>query len=98
MAAGWQPRLPPPVVDAIAHFPPALKQDVKQALRLLSTDPYAGEPLERELRGLRKYRARTFRIVYQIILDERLIHIVGIGHRQAIYDWVRQQYNPAALS
>jgi mRNA interferase RelE/StbE len=89
--AAWQPRLPPHVAEFVSHLPPAVKQDVKQALRVLSSDPHAGAPLQRELKGLWKYRARSFRIVYQLVTEQRVLRIVAIGHRQTVYDLVRQQ-------
>jgi len=87
----WQPRLAPAVAQTIIHLPPAVKQDIKQALRTLSADPHAGEPLERELKGLWKYRARSFRIVYRIVADQRILHVVAVGHRRTIYDLILQQ-------
>ena len=87
----WQPRIAPHVAEVITHLPPAIKHDVKRALRLLSTDPHAGEPLQRELKGLWKYRARSFRIVYRIVSEDHLLQIVALGHRRTIYDFVRQQ-------
>ena len=87
----WQLRIAPAAAETIAHLPPAVKQDVKQALRILNSDPHAGEPLERELKGLWKYRTRSFRIVYRMITDHHVIQIVAVGHRRTIYDVVLQQ-------
>ena len=88
----WQPRIDPEVVKAITHFPPAIKHDIKCSLRILSNNPHSGEPLQRELKGLWKYRIRSFRIIYRLLAKDRLIHIVAIGHRKTIYDVVRQQH------
>ena len=82
--------IPPHVADVLAHVPPAIKQDAKRAIRILSEDPHAGEPLKRELKGLRKYRIRSFRIVYRLVTDRRLIQIMGVGPRGTIYDVVRR--------
>ena len=79
----------PPAADVLAHLPPAIKRDAKQALRILSKDPRAGEPLERELRELWKYRIRSFRIVYRIVAEQRLIQVIGVGPRGTIYDVIR---------
>ena len=87
----WRPSLSPAVAEVIAHFPPTVKQDIKRALRILSSDPHAGEPLQRELKGLWKYRTRSFRIVYRIIADRHLLQIIAVGHRRTIYDVVLQQ-------
>jgi len=92
----YQPRIPPHVAQVIAHLPPAVKHDVKRALRTLSANPRAGEPLERELKGMWKYRVRSFRIVYQIASEQRLLRILAVGHRQTIYDVLRQQRQETA--
>ncbi|MBI3011022.1 MAG: type II toxin-antitoxin system RelE/ParE family toxin [Candidatus Omnitrophica bacterium] len=81
--------IPPHVTNVLTHLPPAVKRDAKQAVRILSQDPYAGEPLERELHGLWKYRIRTFRIVYRIVTEERLIQVMAVGPRDTIYEVVR---------
>jgi mRNA interferase RelE/StbE len=59
---------------------------VKEALRALGSDPLAGEPLERELEGLRRYRVRRFRIVYRTNPPRRTIEIFAIGDRRTIYE------------
>lgn len=88
---GWQPRIPPAVAEVIAHLPPAIKHDVKRAIRILSNDPHAGEPLERALKGLWKYRTRSFRIVYRMVADQHILQIIAVGHRRTIYDMILQQ-------
>jgi len=65
--------IPPHVGNAIRHLPPEVKQTVKEAMRLLASDPDAGEPLRRDLEGLWKYRARRFRIVYAIHRAGRVV-------------------------
>ena len=82
--------IPPRVADAISHFPPAIKRDAKQALRILSRDPHAGEPLEKELRGLWKFRIRSFRVVYRIVAEERLIQVMAVESRETVYETVRR--------
>ncbi len=62
----FRPEIPPHVATSIRRFPPDLKRGIKQAIRALSINPNAGEPLRRELKGLWKYRVRRFRVVYEI--------------------------------
>ena len=82
--------IPPQVAEVLRHLPPAVKRDARQALRVLSHDPQAGLPLERELEGLRKYRIRSFRVVYRIATAaDRLIEVVAVGPRATVYDIVR---------
>ena len=78
--------IPPQVAEVIRHLPPQIKSAVKSAVRLLSGDPGRGEPLQRDLAGLWKYRVRRFRLVYQIDRKARVLRLVAVGHRRAIYD------------
>ena len=86
-----RPDIPPHVAEVIRHLPPDLKRSIKQALRALCSDPIFGEPLLRELAGLRKYRVRRFRIVYGIDRERRLLRIFAVGHRREIYEQVADQ-------
>ena len=82
----FRPEIPPPVAPSIGRFPPDLKRSIKQAIRALSVNPNAGEPLRREPEGLWKYRVRRFRIVYEIDQRKRTLRIVAIGYRRQIYE------------
>lgn len=59
----YHPDIRPHVAEIIRHLPPDLKPSIKAAIRTLSRDPFCGDPLQRELTGLWKYRVRRFRIV-----------------------------------
>jgi len=83
--------IPPHVGNAIRHLPPEVKQTVKEAMRLLASDPDAGEPLRRDLEGLWKYRARRFRIVYAIHRAGRVVQTFAVGHRRTIYEEVAER-------
>jgi len=84
--AGFRPDIPYHVADVIRHLPPEIKRAVKAALRAIAEDPNLGEPLQKELRGLWKYRVRRFRIVYAIDRPGKAVRILAIGHRRAIYE------------
>jgi hypothetical protein len=49
--AVYRPDILPHVAQLIGHLPPELKRSVKQAVRSLSSNPFSGEPLLRELAG-----------------------------------------------
>ena len=89
--AVFRPDIPPHVAEVIRHLAPDIKRSVKQALRALCSDPFSGEPLLRELAGLRKYRVRRFRIVYEIDREKRLLRIFAVGHRRGVYEQVADQ-------
>ncbi|MBI3917390.1 MAG: type II toxin-antitoxin system RelE/ParE family toxin [Betaproteobacteria bacterium] len=84
--AGYRPDIPPHVADVIRNLPPEVKRAVKAAIRALSNEPGAGEPLQRELDGLWKYRVRRFRVVYAVDRRRRVLRIMAIGHRRTVYE------------
>jgi mRNA interferase RelE/StbE len=84
--AGCRPDIPPHVADVIRNLPPEVKRGVKAAIRALSDAPDAGEPLQRELEGLWKYRVKRFRIVYAMDRRRRVLRIVAVGHRRIVYE------------
>jgi mRNA interferase RelE/StbE len=84
--AVYRPDIPPHVAEIVRHLPPDLKHSIKQALRPLSADPFAGSPLIRELSGLWKFKVRRFCIIYQLDRKARVIRIFAIGHRREVYE------------
>jgi mRNA interferase RelE/StbE len=48
-------------------------------------NPSIGKVLKEELEGLRSYRVRGFRVVYQVVMAKREVRIVAIGPRKSIY-------------
>ena len=89
MAGGSRPLtldIPPAVADVIRHLSPDLKRGVRAALQVLSIDPTRGVPLARDLEGMRRYRVRRYRIVYEVDSSARLLRIVAVGHRSQIYE------------
>lgn len=77
---------PPHVANVIRSLHPDLKRTIKSAVRKIAADPECGVPLLRELQGLWKYRVRRFRIVYGIDRKARMILLMAVGHRRAIYE------------
>jgi mRNA interferase RelE/StbE len=82
----YRPHIPPEIAAIVRHLPPELKRDVKQALRSLSADPFAGTPLIGELTGLWRIKVKRFRIVYTVDRKSRVIRIFAIGHRREVYE------------
>ncbi|MEK9141023.1 MAG: type II toxin-antitoxin system RelE/ParE family toxin [Nitrospirota bacterium] len=56
------------------------------AARTIAANPECGEPLKRELDGLRKYRVRRFCVVYAVHQKTRIIRLMAVGHRRAVYE------------
>jgi mRNA interferase RelE/StbE len=78
--------IPAHIAKIIRHLAPELKRGIKQALRSLSKDPFAGTPLIGELAGLWRIRVKRFRIVYALDRKTRTIRIFAIAHRREVYE------------
>ena len=84
--AFYHVEIPPEVADIVRSLPPEIKRQIKQSLIQLSESPQVGKPLIEELAGLRSFRARRFRIVYQLAESERRLLVLHVGHRRTIYE------------
>jgi mRNA-degrading endonuclease RelE of RelBE toxin-antitoxin system len=69
--------------DVVRRLPPQPKRKVRAALAELQRDPDLGEPLERELTGMRRIRVGQLRIVYRVATAG--VEVVAIGPRRSIY-------------
>jgi len=88
--AGYRPEFAPHLAEFVRHLPSEAKRGLRAVIRHLSRNPNAGEPLQRELEGLWKYRVKRLRIVYAIDKARRTIQIRGIGHRRSIYEEIAE--------
>ena len=87
----FRPDIPPHVAEVILSLHPDIKRLVTSAVRVIVTNPECGEPLKRELEGLRKYCVRRFRIVYAVDQKTRVICLMAVGHRQQVYEELAEQ-------
>lgn len=65
---------------------------LQSAIRAIVANPECGEPLKRELDGLRKYRVRRFRIVYTVDQKKRIIRLMAVGHSRSVYEKLADQH------
>lgn len=82
----FRPDIPPHVAEVIRTLHPDLKQLIKSTIRAIAANPECGEPLQRKLDGLRKYRVRRVRIGYAVEQKRRVIHLMAVGHRRYVYE------------
>ena len=87
----FRPDIPPHVAEVIRSLHPDLKRSIKSAVRAIAADPACGEPLKRELDGLRKYRVRRFRIVYAVDQKTRVIRVMAVRHRRSASEELVEQ-------
>lgn len=56
------------------------------AIEELVSSPFAGTKLRGELEGLLRWRTGGYRIAYKIDEEKRLVVLLDVGPRKAIYD------------
>ena len=54
----------------------------------LAKDPYRGKPLTGPYKGLWKYRAGNYRIIYSIEKQSLVIFVLRIRHRKDVYEGI----------
>jgi mRNA interferase RelE/StbE len=57
----------------------------EEALALLQREPHAGYPLRGRLRGLYSLRVGSYRIIYQLSDNGRIVRVATIRHRSVAY-------------
>jgi mRNA interferase RelE/StbE len=70
----------------LKRLPAQAKRRVLLAVEEIVTNPFAGVRLRGELDGLLRWRTGDYRIVYKIDEEKRLVILLDVGPRKAIYD------------
>ena len=78
-------RIPEYLADDIISLHPVIKKKIKHALKIIINDPYAGKALKDDLKGLRSFRVKRFRIIYKVA-GKKEIQVVALGPRACIYE------------
>ena len=78
-------RIPNDTVSLIRGLHPQLKKKIRAALQEIIVGPHTGKALKDELKGLRSYRLKRIRIIYQFT-SKIYIDIIAIGPRKNIYE------------
>ena len=78
-------RIPEYLANDIRSLHPNIKKKIKHALKALIEEPYSGKALKDELKGLRSFRVKRFRIIYQV-MGKKEIQIIALGPRSCIYE------------
>lgn len=70
----------------LKHTNPKLLSRFINAIDSLIHSPYQGKPLKGDKKGCYSLReADVYRIIYEIYLAQKTIHIIRVGHRRKIY-------------
>ena len=62
-----------------------MKRRLDRVIRDLETNPQSGKLLKGELSGIWSLRVGDYRIVYGIDEDEKILTLLRVGHRKAVY-------------
>ena len=75
------------IKEDISKIPNAAKDIIKKAIEdHLTIDPIGfGKPLRYSLKGHRRLRVSTYRIIYRIVSSTKIVLIIAIKHRKDIY-------------
>lgn len=80
------------VIKTVKKFLQDEKDQFSNAIEDIRSNPQSGGYLSSSLKKLRKWKYRTrnvpYRIVYEIIADER-IDVIAVGKRKNFYDRLR---------
>ena len=75
----------------------AAENEIDRHFAVINSNPFTGEPLHGVLHGFWKYpfnlRRTSYRIVYQILKDEKVILIIMVGSRESFYKRLRKRLN-----
>lgn len=62
------------------------QEAILNALEEIKEEPFIGKPLTRELTGRFAFRVGLYRIIYKINRKNRIVRVLGAGHRRDIYE------------
>ena len=79
-------RYTPEAASRIRKLHPQVKQEIREAIRILLDVPLSGHSLQEELFGYRSYRVRSYRIIYRLNDEGRMIDVVFVGPRRNVYE------------
>jgi len=72
--------------DTFTRLPPEMKKQIKETLKSLGENPYAGKQLRNELALFRTIKIKRFRAIYMVDDNSKTIIVIAIGHRMDIYE------------
>ena len=58
---------------------------IAAAIDRLKENPYLGNALKGELRGLRRFRVGDWRVIYELLDDTLVVLVVRVAHRREAY-------------
>lgn len=82
----WRVVVLPPARREFDKLPISVAAAVLETLDAIAKDPRRlVKPLMLEHEGRFSARRGLYRIIYELVVDERLVRVVAIGHRRDVY-------------
>ncbi len=63
----------------------ALTKRIIKLIDSIPSNPYSGKPLKGNKQDCYSLRSGDYRIIYEVYVSQKTIHIIRIGHRKDIY-------------
>lgn len=79
-------RVPDDIATFLKNLHPIIKSQIRSGMEEVLNNPYSGKALKDELKGLRSYKVKRYRIIYRVRLENRQVEIITIGPRRIIYE------------
>ena len=64
---------------------PHVSSHLIKSIDALAQNPFEGKPLHGNKKGCYSLREGDYRVIYEVHLDDKVVHIIAIGHRREIY-------------
>ena len=82
---GFSTRIRRSAAREIERVPRSDRERLVEAIDRLAASPYAGNALKGGLRGLRRLRVGTYRVLYEVEEDALVVLVVRVAHRRDAY-------------
>lgn len=81
----WSVKIKQSALKELSGITKSERLRIVAAIDDLGLNPYRGSALKGELKGLRRIRIGSYRVIYEIREAELIVLVVAAGHRRNIY-------------
>lgn len=64
---------------------PQISSRLIKSIDTLAQDPFCGKPLQGNKKGCYSLREGDYRVIYEVYVADKVVHIIAAGHRRDIY-------------
>lgn len=72
-------------IKKLQHVNTTLTNRIVKLIDSLASYPFSGKPLKGNKQGCYSLRTGDYRIIYEVYISQKVVHIIRIGHRKEIY-------------